>query len=162
MKATTKMPPREAPASAADPADPSAAEELRTIYEQDGEFVRHHDGVKWSRFQLVAVIEGAALYSSFQMQGLSVAERVTLMAAATVIIGFIFVLAVVDSRATGSHLRRMRDYETSHGVAYRRPNLRPLFGFRTTRVAMLTILAFNLVVMMRLARWPEVLIALLS
>jgi hypothetical protein len=158
MKATTRMPPREAPAAA----DPAAPEELRTIYEQDGEFVRHHDGIKWSRFQLVAVIEGAALYSSFQMQGLSVAERVTLMAAATVIIGFIFVLAVVDSRATGSHLRRMRDYESAHGVAYRRPNLRPLFGFRTTRVAMLTILAFNMVVMMRLARWPEALIALLS
>src|SRR5687767_9857105 len=84
MKATTPVPPRAAPA---------AAEELRTIYEQDGEFVRHHDGVKWNRFQLVAVIEGAALYASIQASGLSQVETVVLMAAATTIIGFIFVLA---------------------------------------------------------------------
>ncbi|HEY5723411.1 MAG TPA: hypothetical protein VIT45_13930 [Allosphingosinicella sp.] len=128
-------------------------EEHRTVYEQDGEFVRHHDGVKWNRFQLVAVIEGAALYASFQASGLSRAETVVLMAAATVVIGFIFVLAIVDSRATGSHLKRMRAYEKANGVEYRRPNLRPLFGFRTTRVAMSTILLFNVLVMARLALW---------
>jgi hypothetical protein len=146
MKATTAMPPRAAPL---------AAEELRTIYEQDGEFVRHHDGVKWNRFQLVAVIEGAALYASIQASGLSQIETVVLMAAATTIIGFIFVLAIVDSRATGSHLKRMRRYEEIHRVPFDRPNLRPLFGFRTTRVAMMTILAFNFGVMLRLANWPE-------
>jgi hypothetical protein len=132
---------------------PPASDEQRIIYEQDGEFVRHHDGVKWSRFQLVSVIEGAALYASFQARGLNRLETVTLMAAATVVIGFIFVLAIVDSRATGSHLKRMRAYEKSSGVAYNRPNLRPLLGFRTTRVAMSTILLFNLLVMARLAGW---------
>ena len=144
MKATTPKPQREAPA---------APEELRTIYEQDGEFVRHHDGVKWSRFQLVSVIEGAALYASFQASGLSRLETVALMAAATTVIGFIFVLAIVDSRATGSHLSRMRAYEKANGVSYVRPNLRPLLGFRTTRVAMSTILLFNLLVIIRLAWW---------
>jgi|GEM_PF-2345488 len=145
MKATTPKPAR----SAAAPNN----EELRTIYEQDGEFVRHHDGVKWSRFQLVSVIEGAALYASFQASGLNRLETVALMAAATTVIGFIFVLAIVDSRATGSHLVRMRAYEKENGVSYNRPNLRPLFGFRTTRVAMSTIVLFNLLVMIRLAGW---------
>ena len=135
------------------PQAPPANDELRIIYEQDGEFVRHHDGVKWSRFQLVSVIEGAALYASFQASGLSRLETVALMAAATVVIGFIFVLAIVDSRATGSHLKRMRAYEKANGVEYSRPNLRPLFGFRTTRVAMSTILLFNVLVMIRLATW---------
>ena len=141
-----------APAPPRPPAPP-VSDELRIIYEQDGEFVRHHDGVKWSRFQLVSVIEGAALYASFQASGLSRLETVALMAAATVVIGFIFVLAIVDSRATGSHLKRMRAYEKANGVEYNRPNLRPLFGFRTTRVAMSTILLFNLLVMARLATW---------
>lgn len=144
MKATTPMPAKPAP---------PVSEELRIIYEQDGEFVRHHDGIKWSRFQLVSVIEGAALYAGFQASGLSRFETVLLMAAATTIIGFIFVLAIVDSRATGSHLKRMRAYEKAYGVEYSRPNLRPLFGFRTTRVAMSTILLFNLLVMARLALW---------
>ena len=143
MKAPTPPPP---------PAPP-VNDEHRIIYEQDGEFVRHHDGVKWSRFQLVSVIEGAALYASFQASGLSRLETVVLMGAATVVIGFIFVLAIVDSRATGSHLKRMRAYEKANGVEYRRPNLRPLFGFRTTRVAMSTIMIFNLLVMIRLAGW---------
>ena len=146
MKATTPLPPRKAPAT---------ADDLRIVYEQDGEFVRHHDGIKWNRFQLVSVIEGAALYASIQASGLSQIDTVVLMAAATTIIGFIFVLAIVDSRATGSHLKRMRRYEEMHGVPYSRPNLRPLFGFRTTRVAMMTILAFNFGVMLRLANWPE-------
>ncbi len=135
------------------PPESPVNEERRTIYEQDGEFVRHHDGVKWSRFQLVSVIEGAALYASFQAIGLSRAETVVLMAAATVVIGFIFVLAIVDSRATGSHLKRMRAYEKANGIEYKRPNLRPLFGFRTTRVAMSTIMLFNVLVMIRLAWW---------
>ena len=141
-----------APAPPPTPAPP-VNEEHRIIYEQDGAFVRHHDGVKWSRFQLVSVIEGAALYASFQANGLSRLETVALMAAATTVIGFIFVLAIVDSRATGSHLKRMRAYEKANGVAYSRPNLRPLFGFRTTRVAMSTIVLFNLLVMARLAGW---------
>lgn len=141
-----------APAPPQPPAPP-VNEEHRIVYEQDGEFVRHHDGVKWNRFQLVAVIEGAALYASFQAIGLSRPETVVLMAAATVVIGFIFVLAIVDSRATNAHLKRMRVYEKANGVEYRRPNLRPLFGFRTTRVAMSTILLFNILVMIRLAGW---------
>lgn len=141
-----------APAPPKAPTPPSS-EEVRIIYEQDAEFVRHHDGIKWSRFQLVSVIEGAALYASFQAKGLTRFEGVALMAAATTIIGFIFVLAIVDSRATGSHLKRMRRYEKENGVSYDRPNLRPIFGFRTTRVAMSTILLFNLLVMARLAGW---------
>ena len=135
------------------PPESPVNEERRTIYEQDGEFVRHHDGVKWSRFQLVSVIEGAALYASFQAIGLSRPETVALMAAATTVIGFIFVLAIVDSRATGSHIERMRAYEKANGIEYKRPNLRPLFGFRTTRVAMSTIMLFNVLVMIRLAWW---------
>ena len=146
MKAPVIKPPRETP---------PPIEELRIVYEQDGAFVRHHDGIKWNRFQLVAVIEGAALYASIQASGLSQIETVVLMAAATVIIGFIFVLAIVDSRATGAHLKRMRRYEETHNIPYSRPNLRPLLGFRTTRVAMMTILAFNLGVILRLANWPE-------
>lgn len=135
------------------PPVPPVNEEHRIIYEQDGEFVRHHRGVKWSRFQLVSVIEGAALYTSFQASGLSRLETVALMAAATAVIGFIFVLAIVDSRAIVSHFSRMRVYEKQNGVPYNRPNLRPLFGFRTTRVAMSTIVLFNLLVMIRLAGW---------
>ena len=135
------------------PSPPPPSDEVRIVYEQDSEFVRHHDGIKWSRFQLVAVIEGAALYASFQARGLTRSESVALMAAATVVIGFIFVLAIVDSRATGSHLARMRAYEKANGVEFSRPNLRPLFGFRTTRVAMITIMLFNLLVMARLAFW---------
>lgn len=145
MKATTPRPSR--------PAEAPSWDELRTIYGQDGEFVRHHDALKWARFQLVSVIEGAALYASFQANGLSRLETVVLMAAATTVIGFIFVLAIVDSRATGSHLSRMRAYEKANGVTYNRPNLRPLFGFRTTRVAMSTIVLFNFLVMLRLAGW---------
>ena len=132
---------------------PPPGNELRIIYEQDSEFVRHHDGIKWNRFQLVSVIEGAALYASFQARGLTKFESVALMAAATVVIGFIFVLAIVDSRATGAHLKRMRTYEKANGVEYKRPDLRPLFGFRTTRVAMSTIILFNMIVMHRLAGW---------
>jgi hypothetical protein len=135
------------------PAPAPDNEDLRVVYEQDGEFVRHHRGVKWSRFQLMSVIEGAALYTSFQANGLSRLETVVLMAAATTVIGFIFVLAIVDSSAIGSHVSRMRVYEKQNGISYSNPNRRPLFGFRTTRVAMSTIVLFNLLVMIRLGGW---------
>ncbi|MEA3048281.1 MAG: hypothetical protein QOG84_117 [Sphingomonadales bacterium] len=145
MKATTLTPSRP-------PAAP-INEDLRAVYEQDGEFVRHHRGVKWGRFQLVSVIEGAALYTSFQASGLNRLETVALMAAATMVIGFIFVLAIVDSRAILSHVSRMRAYEAQNGISYSDPNRRPLFGFRTSRLAMSTIVLFNLLVMIRLGGW---------
>lgn len=95
---------------------------------------------------MVSVIEGAALYAHFQVR-LNRSVDIAVIAAATIIIGFIFVLAVVDSRATRSHISRMRDFEETHCAPFPPTNLRPLFGFRTTRLAMMVVLVFNVGVM---------------
>ena len=46
-----------------------------SIYEQDCNFVRYHDGRMWNRFKTIAAIEGAMLFGLYQLQGFGPTEE---------------------------------------------------------------------------------------
>ncbi|MEA3011888.1 MAG: hypothetical protein QOD42_433 [Sphingomonadales bacterium] len=128
-------------------------DDRRAIYEQDTASVRYRDGQKWSRFQTASVIEGAALYVSFGA-GLSRIEGVLIMLLGSALLALVFTLVAMDDRVMAPYLARIREFETAAGVPYQRGNFRPLFGVRTSRLAMGAILIFNAAVVARLVLWP--------
>jgi len=121
-----------------------AAEEIRTIYEQDCESLRYHDGVKWSRFQTVTLIEGGALVAAFgDVFNFSPLGRLCLVFAASVLIALIYLLLYVDDNNAGGHLSRIRRFENSVDRPYPKGNTRPLANIRTSRHIMAVVLVCN-------------------
>lgn len=131
----------------------SQGDDRRAIYEQDMESVRYRHAAKWSRFQTVSAIDGAALYVSFK-GGLTGAESVLTMVLATLLLGLIFVLVNVDERTISAYGKRVREFETAANAPAVSVVFRPVSRFKPSYLLIYGILAFNVAVIARLAFWP--------
>ena len=81
-----------------------------TIYEQDCESYRYQDGLKWSRFQTAATIEGAVLLALTQLSFTQLELRVVM------VFGFLTVLVLCimslkDETDAGSYEDRIKKFE---------------------------------------------------
>ncbi|MDB5583357.1 MAG: hypothetical protein JWR80_8533 [Bradyrhizobium sp.] len=137
-----------------EPAKHGHAEDRRAVYQQDCDFMRYRDGRKWSRFQTISAIEGAALYAAFQVHGLGLGGASLILIVATTFIVLLCLQAITDDRALAAHLRRVREFEHRIGARFDLPNLRPFLGIKTSRVVMAVTLMFNLgVLVFRFRYW---------
>jgi len=129
------------------------SEDRRTIYEQDMESVRYRHAAKWSRFQTVSAIEGAALYVSFR-GGLSGTESVLIMVLGTLLLALIAALIITDDRCMAAYCDRVREFETLAGVSSLSGVYHPVSWINPTHTLIAGTLVFNAAVTVRLAFWP--------
>jgi len=102
----------------------SMDETLRTIYGQDCEFVRYHDGLMWSRFQTVAAIEAAMLYGRYRVDSLMGVDRILFLFFGSVLVLLCCLLAFRNRKVSLAHLERIRHIENEAAVrklSYHRP-----------------------------------------
>ncbi len=80
------------------------------IYQQDCEFYRYQDQLKWSRFQLAAIIEGGMLYALwFPLIGGAEAIAVAFIGSGLVMV--LFLVSAKDAYDATRHLDRIKRYE---------------------------------------------------
>jgi hypothetical protein len=125
----------------------------RAIYEQDMESIRYRHAAKWSRFQTVSAIEGAALYASFR-GGLTTTESVLVMALATLLLTVVFLFVSMDDRMMLAYHERVHEFELSANKPLSGPSFGLFYRINPTRILTLGILAFNAAAIVRLVYWP--------
>ena len=120
----------------------------KTIYEQDCEFYRYQDRLKWSRFQTVAIIEGAVLYGIYKISVDCWDQRIFM------IFGFLLILIVSlitlkDDSDASSHMDRIKKFENLFNPFV--PRKWPCFlsGKVTIWVGIIVINVFNMIVLFR-------------
>jgi hypothetical protein len=119
----------------------------KTIYEQDCEFYRYQDGLKWNRFQTAATVEGAALFGLHQF-GLSTWEQRGLMIFGFLLVLVICLLALKDETDANSHEDRMKKFEKLGEPFVPRKWPRFLSGTVLMWVGIIVINAFNVVILL--------------
>ena len=86
--------------------------ELQAIYEQDCEFFRYEDTLRWSRFKTAAVIEGALLYRVYQFDfSFHEFDKKVLVTAAVALVALVLMIALRDANIARAHLVRMKKFE---------------------------------------------------
>jgi hypothetical protein len=81
------------------------------VYEQDGEFYRHNDNLKWSRFQTIVLLEGGILLGLYQLP-LVVSERRLWMIFGFILVAILCLLALKDENDENGHENRMKEFES--------------------------------------------------
>jgi len=88
------------------------SEERLAIYNQDGEFYRHHDNLKWSRFQTITALEGAVLLAIYQLT-LGAWEQRMWMIFGFLLVAILCLLALKDENDENGHENRIKEFEQS-------------------------------------------------
>ncbi len=123
-------------------------DDRKSVYEQDCEFYRYQDRIKWSRFQTVAAIEGVILYIIYNV--IYIWYKVTF----EIFIFFIFagllvfivnLLAVKDENDANSHLKRIKDFE-KEGLQLKTEKVCGVTGSKLMKYAICLINLFNVFV----------------
>src|SRR5216110_1243338 len=87
-------------------------EDRRKAYDQECQSMRYQDGLRWSRFQTVTVIEGAYLAAIYTADfGSEHFRSLALALFASLVIFFICLLAIKDGNDAEMHLDRVRKLE---------------------------------------------------
>ena len=82
------------------------------IYEQDAEFCRYQDNLRWSRFQTAALVEAAIAYAIWGTdKGIGSITCVLLSLGGAVLILLLWALSQIDESDYASHLARITDQE---------------------------------------------------
>jgi hypothetical protein len=85
------------------------------IYQQDCEFYRYQDRLRYSRFQTLATVEGATLLA-FLTLNLSETIKWLIMLFGFVLVLLLCLLSKKDEHDAGAHLDRMIQFERKDGV----------------------------------------------
>lgn len=95
--------------------DPSCSPSTReSIYIQHCEFYRYQDGLRWSRFQTAATVEGVLLAGLFALDNpLPLGMRIFLTVSAGFLVCLICKLSLKDVRDAQRHLWMIRQFERS-------------------------------------------------
>lgn len=133
------------------------ADARKAVYDQDNQFYRYRDGLKWTRIRTVWLIELAVLYAAFSVKALMWWERPVIVALATFLMALVYWLAVIDGIDVDDHLTRIKQYEGFARAPYvRTPSKwrRRYGGVNAAHWMIALIFGFNLLVVARLIIWP--------
>jgi len=119
--------------------------DARNIYNQDCEFYRYQDKLRWNRFQTVAAIEAGILAAVLHAVPLELErwETLVFVVFAGVLVFTATWLAWRDQEIGDRHLNRLREYEGIRAF----PNTRQWWtGTRLMGFSIILVNAFNVVV----------------
>ena len=125
----------------------NSSEINKAIYEQDCESYRYQDGLKWSRFQTAATIEGAVLIAVFQVNLVQLEQRI-LMAFGFLLILIICLMSMKDETDASSYEDRIKKFEKLGERFVPRKWPRILSGRNLMRCCIVLLNFFNLLMLM--------------
>jgi len=139
-----------------DPSTPDLAEfdARKAVYEQDVQFYKYRDGLKWSRLWSIWLIEGSVLYVAFQAEKIYYWEQMIALLFSCLLIGLMYWLAKCDEVDANDHLTRIKRFEENANAPFERTPTpwRPKFmGVRITAWIVGLLFLFNFLVALRLA-----------
>jgi hypothetical protein len=102
--------------------DNPESQDIHVLYEQDCEFYRYQDSLRWSRYQTAALVEGALLYGLYNLPHATLWELRLLMIAGFLLVLIVSLLSLKDTKDANSHLNRIKSYEKELGDAYQFKN----------------------------------------
>lgn len=140
------------PGEALGDGDPAFADARKAVYDQDGQFYRYRDALKWSRFNTASAIEFAMLWAVYQVEDLPPGEKLGLVVLVTALLAVIFAIIVVDEKDCNAHLTRIKGYEIGYAAnKYPAPGRLPFLGKYLSRIPMAAIFALNLYLVCKFA-----------
>lgn len=86
------------------------SETNKAIYDQDCEFYRYQDSLKWKSFQILAIIEGTAILGFTQLK-LDATVRGALLIVGSLFVLLISIMIERDEYDALSHLDRIKKFE---------------------------------------------------
>lgn len=87
------------------------SEEARAIYDQDCNFYRYQDGLRWGRFKVATTIEAAFLYAGYNVDGLSDLQRLVVVFFGVLLVSLLIFASNRDAVNSNAHLDRMKIFE---------------------------------------------------
>ena len=81
------------------------------VYQQDAEFCRYQDRLRWSRFQATALIEGALVYAVWGPTAIGPVSLVLVAVAGAFLVLLLTILARIDEDDYRGHLFRIQMLE---------------------------------------------------
>lgn len=111
------------------------------IYQQNCEFYRYQDKLKWSRFQTVIAVEGGMIFAIYRFS-LSHCDKMLIMVGGSVIVLLVCILSIIDRIDARSFLRKILEYEDK---SKKLPVLTP--GFIILIIAIIIVNVFNLILL---------------
>ncbi len=121
---------------------------LREIYKQDCEFYRYQDRLKWSRFQTIAMIEGAFLYAIFKVE-LSPSEALVWSVFGALLVLITSVVSYKDEADALSYMDRVKIFEEKFLKLKSRATSKFLRGYVLMRATIVIINLLNVLVMVK-------------
>jgi hypothetical protein len=94
-----------------------ASDKEKAIYDQNCQWFRYQDTLRWGRFQTMAAIEGGMLYGLYQTTVLCFEKR-ALVIFGSLLIMIISRIAMIDGHYATEHLRKIKEFE---GYVLKRP-----------------------------------------
>jgi hypothetical protein len=121
------------------------------VYEQDNEMGRHNDGLRWSRFQTVALVEGGLAYITWGAE-VGYLCGIIISVGALILVFLLALLSKKDEADYTGHLNRIKDQEKMCAYPFK-PVKRwwyPIItGRRVMPVAWIILLGFNALIVVR-------------
>ena len=113
----------------------SQFERDKELYQQDGEFYRHQDRLRWSRFQTIITIEGAWLLALFtDTLNLDQTAIFSFGFLGFLIISGLCLLSLKDEIDANKHLNRLGEIEDTWGRVFGKSPERPTHDTNGDRV----------------------------
>ena len=113
------------------------------IYEEDCEFYRYQDRLKWSRFQTVSLIEGAVLFAILKIK-LNPFVEILIMVCGFLIVLLGCILSWIDQYDANNHLKRIKKFEEESKVPFPESS-KIITGKALMLMAITTLNLFNLI-----------------
>lgn len=83
------------------------------VYQQDAEFCRYQDQLRWSRFRTASLIEAGLVYATWVEPGLFKGlAAILLTSGGFLLVVLLSILSQLDESDYASHLKRLMGFET--------------------------------------------------
>lgn len=87
-------------------------EQLLSVYSQDCEFYRYHDGLKWKRLQTAALIESGMIFVILERHtGL---EAILVWVFGMLMLSVVFLFFLRNEKIADNYLKRIKAFEVGH------------------------------------------------
>jgi hypothetical protein len=123
------------------------SEDIRVVYKEEWENVRYQDKLRWSRFQLISVVEGVILFSGYN-NVLPQYEISLITLVGSLLVFIISLISIKDARDSKSHLDIISILEIEMKVPpfKRKPLLRHIYGNHLMHIGIIIINFMNIVI----------------
>ena len=127
----------------------SDLENIRFVYQQDCESMRHQDSLRWSRYQYISIVEGV-LIAALSQGNIETAYKFSIVLLCALLVLLLSLLSFKDGKDAENYSTRLRELEKVMGISPLSPTAWPLGRIRGRHlhfVALTLLNCFNLLIL---------------